>query len=267
VGTSPYGVEVNADDNLIYIANYLSDTVSVIDGSTYEVIDSINVSRFPFALSYNPINKLTYVAHLSQNTLSMINKTEPVIGVTFEVNPADSGYINCNGKEFLNGDYFRYNINTTLDCLAVPNAGFSFSSWSGDLTIRPITSSQTTFEVSKFGNVTANYIVPIEFTLPREYWDQLSVILLSVIIPAIASWSIPAIAGWLNAKRQRKRLREYMTRIYEVINIRTQDIATSSEQLKEIKTDIEKALASGNISESQYDILNRKISEHSNQNE
>jgi YVTN family beta-propeller protein len=268
VGTSPYDMAVNTDENLIYVANYLSNTVSVIDGSTNQVIDTISVSRFPFTISYNPVNKIAYVGHLSQNMLSMINNTHAVIGVNFEVNPADSGYVNCNGRDFLNGDYFRYNVNTTLDCLAVPNAGFSFTSWSGDLTSRPIPLTQTTFEVSKFGNVTANFIVPIEFTLPREYWNQLSIILLSVIIPAIASWSIPAVAGWLNGKRQRRHVREYMTRIYEINNNNnndkgnTRDTAEYLRQFEAIRSDIEKALAKGNISESQYGILNNKILEH-----
>jgi YVTN family beta-propeller protein len=269
VGTNPYGVALNTEENLIYVANYLSNTVSVINGSTNKVIDTISVSRFPFIVSYNPVNKIVYVTHLSQHILSMINNTEPVIGVAFEINPANSGYVNCNGKEFSNGDYFRYNINTTLDCLAVPNAGFSFSSWSGDLTLRPIPSSQTTFKVSEFGNVTANFIIPIEFTLPKEYWDQLSVILLSIIIPALVGWSIPAIAGWVNGKRQRRHLREYMTRIYKVTNNNNDNPQNTVEylrRLREIQSDIEKALATGNISESQYEILNSKIIEHLSQN-
>jgi YVTN family beta-propeller protein len=261
VGTDPSSIEVNTEDNLIYAANYLSNTVSVIDGSTNEVIDSISVNEFPFIVVYNPVNKITYVTHLSQNILSMINKTHPVIGLTFEVNPADSGYVNCNGREFLNGDYLRYNISTTLDCRAVPNEGFSFSSWSGDLTSVPIPSSRTTFEVSKFGNITANFILPTQFILPKEYWDQLSVLLLSVIIPAIAGWSIPAIAGWLNGKRQRKHLREYMTRIEVNKKSNSPDTVEYLRRLEEIKTDIVKALSKGNISESQYEILNNKILE------
>jgi YVTN family beta-propeller protein len=263
VGTSPYSVAVNTDENLMYVANYLSNTVSVINGSTNEVTEDIRVNRFPFVLSYNPVNKITYVTHLSQNILSMINHTDPVTGITFEINPTDSGYINCNQREFLNGDYFRYAMNTSLVCLAIPNAGFSFSSWSGDLTLRPIPSTQTTFRVSEFGNVTANFIIPIEFTLPKEYWDQLYVILLGIIIPAIAGWSIPAIAGWVNGERQRRHLREYMAMIYEVNNNKDNsfDTVESSKQLEEIKSTIEKALAEGSISESQYDILKRKIDE------
>jgi hypothetical protein len=113
--------------------------------------------------------------------------------------------------------------------------------------------------VSEFGNVTANFIVPIGFTLPREYWDQLTVLLMGIIIPAIA--------GWLNGKRQRRHLREYMRRIYEVNNKNhAQHTAGYLGRLKEIRSDIEKALANGNISKSQYDILNTKISEHSDQN-
>jgi YVTN family beta-propeller protein len=263
VGTNPYGVAINTDRNLIYVANYLSNSVSVIDGSTNAVIDdSISVSEFPFLVSYNPINKIAYVTHLPQNVVSMINGTVPVIGITFEIDPAESGYIICNEREFFNGDYVRYNISTPLDCRAVPNEGFSFSSWSGDLTSKPIPLSQTTFDVSKSGNVTANFVVPVEFTLPKEYWDQLTVILIGVIVPAIAGWSIPAIAGWLNGRRQRRHLRKFMISIDVRNKISSQEPVKYLSRFEDIRRDIDEALAAGDINESQFDILNNKILEY-----
>jgi YVTN family beta-propeller protein len=261
VGTSPYNVEVNADENLIYVANYLSNTVSVIDGSTNRVVDNISVNRFPFVISYNPVTKIAYVTHLTQNIVSMINNADPLIGVRFEINPADSGYIRCNENEFSNGDYFRYGINTTLTCSAVTNSGFSFSSWSGAFTPRPIPSTQTTFGVSKFGNVTANFVVPVEFTLPQEYLNQLTFDLLIGVIPAtIVGWSIPAIAGWMNGRRQRRHLKRLLKRIDDNDIIRTQDSVKYSTQLEEIRKDIQNALSTGKIDESQFNILKDKIS-------
>jgi YVTN family beta-propeller protein len=256
VGTSPFSVEVNTEDNLVYVANDLSNTVSVIDGSTNEVINNITVNKFPSSISYNPVSDIAYVVHINENMVSMMNSSGQIVGVTFEIKPVDSGSVNCNGKEFSDGDYFRYNINSPLSCLAVPNKEFSFSSWSGDLTLRPVNASQTIFNASKFGNITANFVIPVEFTFPKEYWDQLTLIILSVIVPAIASWSIPAIASWYRGTKQRKNLEKYMTQIYEINKKSTsQNTAEYFTQIDEIRSSIERALAKGNISESQYEIL------------
>ncbi|WP_445661805.1 hypothetical protein [Bacillus sp. FSL K6-0268] len=43
VGMRPFGVGVNSLTNLIYIANYDSNTVSVIDGNTNTVLTSAPV--------------------------------------------------------------------------------------------------------------------------------------------------------------------------------------------------------------------------------
>ena len=48
VGTAPVGVGVNSSTNRIYVANYNSNSVSVIDGSANTVVSTISVgSEFP----------------------------------------------------------------------------------------------------------------------------------------------------------------------------------------------------------------------------
>ena len=46
----------NPSNNKIYVANYNAATVSVIDSSTNEVVDTIKVGPRPYALQYNPSN-------------------------------------------------------------------------------------------------------------------------------------------------------------------------------------------------------------------
>lgn len=51
VGNSPDGVAVDAESNRIYVANALDDTVSVIDGNTGNVVNTIAVGKSPFGLA------------------------------------------------------------------------------------------------------------------------------------------------------------------------------------------------------------------------
>ncbi|MNW08768.1 hypothetical protein D3C71_2056170 [compost metagenome] len=54
MGINPRGVAVNSNTNRIYIANYLSSTVTVINGETNTVIETINVNAAPYDLVVNP---------------------------------------------------------------------------------------------------------------------------------------------------------------------------------------------------------------------
>ncbi|HYL67470.1 MAG TPA: fibronectin type III domain-containing protein [Nitrosopumilaceae archaeon] len=64
VGSNPYGVDVNSNTNKIYVANYGSGTVSVINGSTDKVVNTIGASN-PFRLAVNPITNQIYLTDSS----------------------------------------------------------------------------------------------------------------------------------------------------------------------------------------------------------
>ena len=49
VGSGPYGVAVNPDANLIYVANSISGNVSVIDGASNTVVATVAVGSWPWA--------------------------------------------------------------------------------------------------------------------------------------------------------------------------------------------------------------------------
>ena len=51
VGSSPYGVAVNPRSNLVYVTNYKSDTVSVVNGTSHVVMGSISVGKSPTHIS------------------------------------------------------------------------------------------------------------------------------------------------------------------------------------------------------------------------
>jgi YVTN family beta-propeller protein len=77
--SAPYGVAPNLDNGLIYVSNYgqfnTTGTVSVINGTTNDIVASIPVGKNPQAIVYNPANGLVYTANSLSNTLSIINGT------------------------------------------------------------------------------------------------------------------------------------------------------------------------------------------------
>jgi YVTN family beta-propeller protein len=57
----------------IYVANYGSNTVSVISGATNTVTKTITVGTHPTALTFDSKNDNIYVANFDSNTVSVIS--------------------------------------------------------------------------------------------------------------------------------------------------------------------------------------------------
>ena len=260
VGSNPSSIAINPSTNRIYVANYGSNTVSAIDGKSDKLLVNIGVGSFPHKVYYNPNTHIIYVLSIGSKTMSQIKDTSLVAGITFNVNPSDAGQIDCNGTKISDVGYERYKVGSEIICKAKPGSDYVFKSWSASIPLQKGTSSITSFNSSDYGNVTANFQVPVEITLPKAYWEQLYVVLFSIMVPAIVGWSIPAIAGYVNTVRQRKVLRKIMGDIIHVNNNVIDDIE-KRKLLEQIRIEFEKKLTEGKISESQYEILNNKVSE------
>ena len=61
VGTKPTGVAVNPNTNLIYVSNFISNSLSVIDGATNTVVSTIPVNSGPHGVAVNPLTNRIYV--------------------------------------------------------------------------------------------------------------------------------------------------------------------------------------------------------------
>jgi YVTN family beta-propeller protein len=72
VGADPYGVAVDATDNLVYVSNYGGNTVSVIDGLSNTVRQTIPVGSNPQGVAFNPAAASAYIANGGSNTMSVI---------------------------------------------------------------------------------------------------------------------------------------------------------------------------------------------------
>src|SRR5437879_1886640 len=63
VGSTPYHAAVNPNTNRIYVANYGSNNVSVIDGATSSVIATIPVGNSPYDVAIDLTNNKIFVVN------------------------------------------------------------------------------------------------------------------------------------------------------------------------------------------------------------
>ncbi|MBI4651858.1 hypothetical protein HY745_11370, partial [Candidatus Desantisbacteria bacterium] len=96
-GDNPKGIAINSNTKRIYVANYNSNTISVIDGdstntSSYnKVIATINVGNNPYDVAVNKNYNFIYVTNTNDNTVTIINGDDHSIFGTVSVgqNPRD----------------------------------------------------------------------------------------------------------------------------------------------------------------------------------
>src|SRR5579859_7375155 len=73
VGPNPFGIGINPTTNRIYVADYDSNTVSVIDVTNNSVIGPIAVGTNPVGIGVNQVTNRIYVANTSSNNLSVLD--------------------------------------------------------------------------------------------------------------------------------------------------------------------------------------------------
>ena len=56
---------------MVYVSNFNSGTVSVIDADTFDVIDTIPVGDGPVGIAYDAENNRVYVSNLFSGTVSV----------------------------------------------------------------------------------------------------------------------------------------------------------------------------------------------------
>jgi YVTN family beta-propeller protein len=73
VDSYPIGVAVNPVTKNVYVTNEFSNTVSVINGITEKVTDTIRVGSFPYGVAVNPFNDRIYVTNRGSNAVTVID--------------------------------------------------------------------------------------------------------------------------------------------------------------------------------------------------
>lgn len=186
-------------------------------------------------------------------------------GITFKIDPSDSGYINCTGKK-PNDGYVMYDIGKFVTCKATPRSGFEFSSWSGYNTEK--TNQGAWFNVTRYGTLTGNFNktpTALRVFLPKEYYDTLYSILIGVVLAPIAGWLIPFLTNRNEKERKLKYLRIYIPLIDGIYESHYKNKEECLQLLNQKRKDITALVKDGIINDSSYNILDAKISEYIDQ--
>ena len=105
------------------------------------------------------------------NTISVINgfSGKVAAGVTFNVNPGNSGKVICDTKEYPTNIYLYVDAGTK--CTAQNNKDFEFNGWVENLNSNstiPIRDSSGNLTINRYGSFTANF-EPLPPAIPPQY--------------------------------------------------------------------------------------------------
>ena len=73
VGTEPVDLLFNPSNNDMYVANVVSNSVSILESGNNTVIGTINVNSLPLALEFNPSNNGVYVTGTLTGTEGLVS--------------------------------------------------------------------------------------------------------------------------------------------------------------------------------------------------
>jgi DNA-binding beta-propeller fold protein YncE len=278
----PNSLAINPEDGKIYSANRGNNTISIVDSSASEGGIKANatnmiVETIPSDLAINPSTGMIYILNPDSKSLSIMNGTtfRSLVGITLTVSPSNAGFIECNddGRK-VSSKQVTYVVDSLLNCEASANNGFQFSSWAGDLLGNQASTSlkngnaTIATKASHFGTLMANFVTPIQISLPIEIWAPLY-----GIIPAvIAGTLIPRIMDWHTLRRQRDNLSIYRQRIDTLRDKYLKSLTDEFlgydkrkeylDSLDIIKIAITRDFESGDISTPHYEFLKNKFSEY-----
>jgi YVTN family beta-propeller protein len=281
VGENP--TDIAYSSGFVYVANRDSNTISVISPENNTNIKNITVGDSPTDIAVDYRTNTIYVAHVGSDSISVIDGTtnKLVAGVTFQVNPFNSGVILCDGLTTPSpiGQYTY--LYSGAQCIARPNEGFEFVSWEENLegnSTQPIQVSRSattwdsfvlavidffgpkpdepeaTLNIAKFGAFTANF-KELPPAIPSEYWIPLYGIIASTVV----GWSIPSIIGWTKSKRDVKKLNYYHKQIASLYGDGMLD-ENDIEALDQLRSRVSDAYSEGKLNEKHYESLRGEIS-------
>ena len=127
VGSGPHNMAYDSDNGYLYVINYLSSNVSVIN-KTNRVIANIDVGSSPIGITFDPLNGYLYVVNYVSNSVSVINKTNQVTA-TYSVGsyPMGDAFDPLNGCVYVaNSDSGTVSvINTSTSVISTVSVGNS----------------------------------------------------------------------------------------------------------------------------------------------
>ena len=162
--------------------------------------------------------------------------------------PPNTGEVQCNGVKNISENSTSYDRGQMLQCVAIPERGYTFASWS-DLASDPNT-NPITLEVSRFGTLIANFKSAVTL--------EVYIFVTGGIVGAASVF-----VGWYYKYGQRRYINRYLTRIqstYDTLHeVEKQQCIL---QLQRIRTELLYLFKKGALSDSHYNILDKKASDY-----
>jgi YVTN family beta-propeller protein len=143
VGTDPISLRFDSTRSFLYVANYGSNNVSVVDISTKTVVNTISVGTNPFHLQLDPDNNRMYVSNYGGSVSVIDTNSRSVIATISGLDsPRQVAVDNVGGKLYVsshntsgvtvinNPNNLNYTIDRQIDLMANNNSIWPFAnSW------------------------------------------------------------------------------------------------------------------------------------------
>ncbi len=121
VGAEPRSVATLVSKPVVYVANTVSGTVSVIDVDAYTTVATVEVGTEPWAVVASPNGQFVYVANASDQTVQVIDTSTNEITATISVGRSPRALAITNDGDADDTDEFLY----VPSFFARPRAGFT----------------------------------------------------------------------------------------------------------------------------------------------
>ena len=86
VGSDPETATYDSQNGYVYVTNYLSNTVSMINGTT--VVGTAGVGAAPYSATFDGGNGFVYVPNVGSDNVSVINGSETIGSVPVGITPS-----------------------------------------------------------------------------------------------------------------------------------------------------------------------------------
>ncbi len=165
----PEGVAFDSTNGYVYVTNYYSNNISIINGATNTVIKNIGVGSSPAGATFDSTNGYVYVTNYYSNDISIINgATNTVIkNISVGSNPYGAAFDSTNGYVYVTNagsnsvSVINGTTNTAIKNIGVGSSplGAAFDSTNGYVYV-----SIGSGAVSVLGYVTSSTKYSITFT-------------------------------------------------------------------------------------------------------
>ena len=273
VAKYPVDAIVNPLTNKVYVSHNGDNALSIIDGATNKKIKELSIKSsikensgnndpildipikvtFPLIasrLSLNPNTNLIYMTNRVSNGVIVISgQTDSVVvRLAVEINPKNSGTIECNNSKLQSQNYLLHTVNSKIKCTAHASRGYSFDFWSNMTNMISNNTNPITLNITENNLLMANF----KPSISTEAY-------IGMVAAIVGSTSI--FAGWYYRKRERSYLNKSMNRIDYTYDVLKNDKAEGVKQLENIQKEITNLFKKGKITDSHYNILDKRITD------